>query len=391
MDRLRSFNSRPTSESLKKFRLEPPTPYEQEYLLGVRGLLTLSTFTWVFLQTFLPVTVEGSANTEGPFYQIVLRKTFSVIFWNENLLYSSFILLSGRSIAIPFIKDPSRRTVAGCLFRRGLTLWFPVAVALAIVKIAFTQGYEHYIFEFKQQTGNKSFAVPYRLPNAFTYFNAVFELFWKTRNYAIQAGSTAFPSQTLWVVNALYQQSYTVYLTMVIIPWTRPRWRVQMAFAFVITAWWVQSWGWFTITGLTICDMVMNMDFKTKAKQGVPIWGTGRRLPYWIPTGAVLLAGLIMQYVWTAWKPSLASGEYIAHSDMYKAPGLNVDDNISMPQARDDNYLVLLGFFLFLEASDFLQRVFRTRFLVFLGRRSFSMSFRPKFPPSPPLFSAFPC
>src|SRR5256885_7634369 len=53
-------------------------------------------------------------------------------------------------------------------------------------------------------------AVPYFIPNAFAYFNSVFVLFWTTHDYTTQAGSTAFPSQTLWIVSAIYQQSYTI-------------------------------------------------------------------------------------------------------------------------------------------------------------------------------------
>ena len=273
MDRLFSYSP---VRGLKKVNPHSPTSYEQEYLLGVRGLLVIESFLWVFLQTFVPVAVTHSdkdGNDKGPLYQVLLRKTLSPIFWNENLLYASFVFLSARSIAIPFIRDPSRSRVAGAVFRRGISLWFPVAVALAIVKLSFSRSYLNYIYQYKVKTGNSSFAVPYFIPSTLAYFNSVFDLFWTTHNYAIQAGSTAFPSQTLWIINAIYQQSYTIYVTMIIIPYTRNKWRVQGSFFFIITAWWVQSWAWFSITGLLISDMVMNMDFKAKAQRGIPIWG----------------------------------------------------------------------------------------------------------------------
>ena len=56
-----------------------------EYLMGVRGLLAIQSFLWVFLTTFVPTAVKDSQNPTGPGYQIFLRKILSVIFWNDGL------------------------------------------------------------------------------------------------------------------------------------------------------------------------------------------------------------------------------------------------------------------------------------------------------------------
>lgn len=363
-----------------------PTQYEQEYLYGVRGVLLIQTFLWMFLQTFVPVAVAASQDTNGRLYQRMLRKTLSVIFWNENLLYGSIIFLSARSIAIPFLKKPCKEQVARSVMTRGITLWFPVAVAMAIVKLAFTGMGLDYIYEFKKNTQNRSLTVPYGIPNAFAYFNSVFNLFWTTHNYNVQAGSTAFPTQTLWIINAIYAQSYTVYMTMVIIPFTRHKWRVQGSILFILAAWWVQSWAWFTITGLLVCDMVMNMDFKAKAQRGIPLAlpfgilrrqdGSPRRIPVWIPAALCLTAGLLMQFLYTAWRPDLLNKEYLVHTDIYYTGGLNHNYKEHHNQGRDDNYLYLVGIFLFLETYDVVQQIFNNPFLKFLGKRSLSKLFR---------------
>jgi hypothetical protein len=60
-------------------------------------------------------------------------------------------------------------------------------------------------------------------------------------------------------------------MTMVIIPYTRRSWRVKGALLFIITAWWVQSWAWYSITGLLFADMATNMDFKVKAQRGIKV------------------------------------------------------------------------------------------------------------------------
>lgn len=128
-----------------------------------------------------------------------------------------------------------------------IALCFSVAVALAIVKPTFSQTRETYIYNFKIRTRNASFQVPYRLPTTLAYFNSVFNIFWTTHSYSVQAGSTAFPSQTLWILNVSYQQSNTIYVTMSISPYTRNKRRVQGSLYLIITAWWAQSWARFSI------------------------------------------------------------------------------------------------------------------------------------------------
>ncbi|KAK4697076.1 hypothetical protein P7C71_g947, partial [Lecanoromycetidae sp. Uapishka_2] len=284
----------------------------QPYLLGLRGILVLQSYLCIFLTTFLPGAVRDTANVNAPLYQRILRQTLSILFWNESLIYSSFIFLSGRTISIPFLSSPTKASVASAVFRRGLRLWFPAATALAIVKIITSQIGTDYINDFKRQTANNSINAPYVLSNTLAYFNSVFNLFWTSRKFSEQAGSTTLPSQTLWALNVIYMQSYTVYMTMIIIPYTRHSWRVWGALCFIVTAWWVQSWAWYTITGLLFADAVMNMDFYARCSRGIPIAVTSEktiRCPVWIPASIFLSAGLVMQYLWTDWRPSLEDSE----------------------------------------------------------------------------------
>lgn len=365
---------------------KPPTVYDQQYLLGFRGVLVIESFLWVFLQVFVPSTVAASANPNGKFYEEMIRKTLSVFFWNESFLYGSIVFLSARSIAIPFIKDPSKGRVARSVLCRGITLWFPVAVALAIVKGAMTQGELERIFDFMTRTNNYSMQVPYFLPNTLAYFNSVFHIFWTQHDWSVQAGSTAFPSQTLWLITAVYMQSYTVYMTMIIIPYTRQKWRVQGAFFFVLTAWWCDSWAWYTITGLLFCDMAMTMDFKAAAQRGIPIPlptrhlrradGSALRLPVWLPAALLMVLGYVMQFLWTDYRPDLLDKEYEYHSGLYYSGGLNYNYETVHTPARGDIYLIIVGFFFLLESYDIVQRIFDNTFFVFLGKRSLSMLYR---------------
>lgn len=344
---------------------------EWGYLLGLRGFLVIQSFLWVFLQRFVPLAVKDSANTSGPTYERILRQSLSTLFWNDSLIYSSFIFLSARTICLPYLENPSKTAVASAIFRRGLRLWFPVAISLAIIKIlSSTIGTSH-LDLYKRATENLTLEVPYEIPNALAYFNSVFNLFWTNKKFFSQAGNTAFPSQTLWIINVIYSQSYTVYLTMIITPYTRNPWRVKAYLCIILSAWWVQSWAWYSVTGLLLTDAVINMGYAEKAKHGMKIWRE-TRCPIWIASNVLMAAGLVMQYLWTDWRPEYKNKELLAHAARYDSGGLNTDIDPKEPEARDDDYLLIIGFHLLLECSPFVQKIFQNPFFMFLGRRSLS-------------------
>ena len=80
----------------------------------------------------------------------------------------------------------------------------------------------------------------------------------------------------------------------------------------------------------------------------------------------------MMQYFWADWRPEYENAELQVHTGPYYTGGLNSNYDLKQPQARDDNYLFLVGFFLALESFEFLQRIFKNRLFLFLGRRSLS-------------------
>jgi hypothetical protein len=237
----------------------PTTSTDQDYLVGLRGLLVVQSFVFVFFQTFLPAAVPESKNIDGPTYQVVLRKSFSVLFCNEALIYSWIIFLSARTICLPYLVNKAREVCASSVFRRGIRLWIPTFVAYSIAAAAFSTSSTDYITDFLTATGNISTSTPMRFRNFLIYFNSLFDIFWLNKGYSSQAANQAFPSGTFWIVSVLFQQSYTVYITMVIIPYTRTSWRVKAMLAFILAAFWVQSWAWYSISGLLIADAVLNM------------------------------------------------------------------------------------------------------------------------------------
>jgi hypothetical protein len=345
----------------------------QDYIIGLRGLFVLQSFVFVFFQTFLPTALPDSANQEGGReYQHILRKTFSVLFANESLIYSWFIFLSARTLALPYLNNTTREVCASSVFRRGIRLWLPTFIAFSLSAAAFSTSTSstETITSFLTLTKNISTSAPLRLRSFLVYFNALFDLFWVTKSPAAQAANAAFPSATLWIVSVLFQQSYTVYMTMTIVPYTRASWRLKALLAFIVGAFWVQSWAWYSVSGLLIADAVLNMDFATKSRRGVPL---GRwRVPLWPVYALLVVGGFLLQYLFVAWRPALRDRELYGHTGLYTQGVLNEEVDVTQPLARMDNYLIMLGTMLLIETFDAPRRLLASRFCVALGNRSLS-------------------
>jgi hypothetical protein len=344
----------------------------KDYLIGLRGILAFESFLFIFLQTFLPAAVADSNNIDGPLYQVVLRKTLSVLFWNESLIYSFVILLSARTICVPFLTESSRTVCSSAVFRRGIRLFIPTFIIFSLAAAAFSTTSTHYVSNFLDLTGNVSATAPMRFRNFLVYFNSLFDIFWLSKGYGSQAANQAFPGGTFWIVSVLFQQSYTVYMTMIIVPYTRASWRVKALLTFILTAFWVQSWAWYSITGLLLADAVQNMSFQCKSQSGFRIRKV--RISMWPFYVLLIIAGFLVQYLFIAWRPEYRNIELQGHTGLYTGGSLNELVNEDEPQARVDNYLVIVGIMLLIETSDVLQRLLRSKLLVAMGKRSFSES-----------------
>lgn len=343
---------------------------DQNYIIGLRGTLVVQSFLFVFFQTFLPAALPDSNNLDGPLYQNVLRKSFSVVFCNEALIYSWIIFLSARTLCLPFLTSHAREVCASSVFRRGIRLWIPTFVAYSLAAAAFSTSSTEYIADFLTLTGNVSTSTPFRLRNFLVYFNSLFEIFWLNKQYASQAANDAFPSGTLWIVSVLFQQSYTVFMTMVIVPHTRISWRVKAMLAFIATAFWVQSWAWYSITGLLIADAVLNLDFQSRSRRGLQIFNVN--VPIWPLYAAMAITGWALQFLFISWNPHMRKNELYAHTGEYTGGMMNEGLEEGEPLARVDNYLIMLGVMLLIETFELPKIVLRNKALVALGQRSFS-------------------
>lgn len=343
------------------------------YLEGLKGLMALEAFLWVFMRTIVPGAVFESLkyfDGRAPRFQSVLRELLSPLFWDGSLQAAFFIMISARIVCIRFVREGTPVSMAGSLFRRGIRLWIPVAVALAIATAVSHAGGFDLIPINALITGNKIPEVPYQLPNAWAYLNSVFNIFWSTDK--LQAGNKAFPTGQLWIVSVIFQESYTVYMTMLLLPYLTKSWRLWALSVFGVISWWVHSWAWYGITGLMFTDAVVNMDFVESTKQGIRIPKTKKRFSVAWVAGLCFAIGIIQKYVWADAAPSKINDEYIVHTSPYGSGGFNQNYSLNEPIPRVDNFFTVIGVLLFIELSPVLQRIFANPVFRYLGRISFS-------------------
>jgi len=171
-------------------------------------------------------------------------------------------------------------------------------------------------------------------------------------------------------VSVLWQQSYTVYMIMVTVPYTRVSWRVKALTTFILAAFWVHSWAWYSVTGLLIADAVLNMNFQSKSRNGFKFGSA--RIPVWPLYVVMVFTGVLLQYLFIAWNPDMRDDELYAHTGIYTDGMLNEELDKTQPLARVDNYLIMLGVMLLIETFEWPQRVLRSKPFVALGKRSYS-------------------
>jgi peptidoglycan/LPS O-acetylase OafA/YrhL len=342
------------------------------YLEGLKGLIAFEAFLWVFMRTFVPGASFESikANPFPPRYQSVLREIFSPLFWDGNLQSSFFVILSARLVCVRFLRNPDATAMAGSLFRRGLRLFFPCAVALAIcMALSWSGGFAN-VEATAVALDNRIPETPYRIPHALAWFNSVFDLFWHISG--TQAGVRAFPTGQLWIVSVAYQESFTVYMIMLCLPFMTKRWALSGMFLFTLCAYWVSSWAWYGGTGLMIAHVVHNMNIAETAKSGISLPRIKRKISsYWVPA-LFFSIGVILKYVYQVAEPNKINDELILRTPIYGG-GLNRDFSVNEPQQRISSWFVVVGVLMFLELNTMLQRVFSNPLFRYLGRISFSM------------------
>ncbi|KAI4743065.1 hypothetical protein E4T50_06542 [Aureobasidium sp. EXF-12298] len=347
------------------------TTQQQDYLYGLRGVLVIESFLWLFLKTFVPAVVTNEVS--GPAHQVIVRKIFSVLFWNESLISSFFIILSARSICISFLQEPTAKAFARSLLTRPLRIGIPLAFALAFSISIFSSTSTVYIDVAAQALKNPDLAIPTMPSNAIASFNTIWDVLWIVRDFGKQMANQAFPGATMWAPSLIYSQSYTTYIAMVILPFTRASWHVQAVTMFSIGSFWFNSWGWYSAAGLFVADVSQNHDLRARLGRGIKI-SESVSFPYWILAILSVAVGLVMKYLWVAALPQHIRAELALHPSLHLTQGVTTHTfSKDQAYARLDDYLIVVGVLFLFETSRRMRSVFSSRLLVQVGKRSLSI------------------
>lgn len=303
----------------------------------------------------------------------MLRKVLEPLLWDESFIFCFFILLSARTVSISFLQSVDSSNYARSLISRPIRMGIPLGVGLAISCAIFGTINTDYLIQFATLTGNPRLRAPQQPPSGLACFNSIWNLLWVTKDYSLQSGNLAFPSWTLWVPSAIYLQSYTVYMLMIILPFSRPSWHINGLFMFAFGSWWFNSWGWYSATGLFLADVAINPPLRSSLMRGLQSSGGRINLPYWLLSCISILVGLGLKYMWTDALPGLYwQGEAYAHPARWTGGSSFGYYDAHQPFPRMDNWLIIVGWLTLLEFSEMGKKILGSLPLRVVGKRSLS-------------------
>jgi peptidoglycan/LPS O-acetylase OafA/YrhL len=358
------------------------------YLEGVRGLLGLQTLLWMFLRFFAPAVVTDT-DLDGtqpaafvgasPEWMTIIRKVLSPLLFDGSLQMAGFIMLMGRASMQTFIERREATSLAGQCARRPFRLVPPVALALALASVVAVAGGNKHADWLAQRLNNGQMLSPPRIwESTIVYVNSVVTFFMAPQTLKNSRAVMSMPPYSVfWFVQVVFQQTYV----MTIVAWTLPflvlRYKAFGSLLLIALSAWVARWSWYTLTGLVICEFsVIHLQTLPQDKAfyvNLPKRRRALRLPYKSIPLALMFLGAFFKYLWIAALPTKINNELVFHADINTARLLRGINPAAQAYPRYDNWLFMTGFFLLLEISPRLQRVFSSRPLVFLARLSFSI------------------
>ncbi|CAO1624208.1 unnamed protein product [Parajaminaea phylloscopi] len=339
------------------------------WLEGLRGLLALEMLLYIFFRLLAPAiasdtdldgTYPAAFLSKAPAWHNTLRKALSPLFWNPTLLSTFFLVLSGRVAALTFLERRSATTLAGAVFRRPVRLLLPILVGLAVTSIvSVAKGFGD-AQRLSDLTSNSAARPPAIWTSFLEYLNSVFALYFNT-NVSLTDRSITFlpPSGLAWVLPVVFQQTFTAYVFAALLPYVTLRAKLWGFAGFIVAAYWVGSWAWYTLTGLQLAEF--SLVYLPLLKR--------RSLPVWLVPSAFLVLGVGLEYAW-ATHPQHRNVEYRFHTDKGSGQLNRYLNPYTTPYPRVDDYFVVLGALSLLELSPMAQRVMGNPVLRYLGRIS---------------------
>ncbi|CEH18049.1 hypothetical protein CBOM_04479 [Ceraceosorus bombacis] len=162
------------------------------------------------------------------------------------------------------------------------------------------------------------------------------------------------PRNTSWALARIFQQSFTVYALLVILPFVRAKYRLGGLAAFALVAAWVGSWAWYSVSGVIISDLSHRGVLQSISRSS---WKVGRfAIRKCTFATCLFLVGAMLKYAGAVW-PSVRKAELVAHAAQSTARLNRNFDTSQKAYPRFDNWFVVMAILCLVEMSPRTRKV----------------------------------
>lgn len=307
------------------------------YLDGLRGIAAVNVMIMHFFIVFLPAMIYSDRMPShlGNFEQIFSNTPLGLI-GAGNFSVCIFFILSGYVLTQKYFKTKDKSIIISGAVRRYIRLFIPVLAAILLSYLMASAGVFHYYIETVIISGNNNYAGYWIFtPNI---ADAIKQALWG----AFFAGEDTY-NPVLWTMTIEFYGSMLVFAMAFLFGQQRARWTFYLAAA----VFFFNSYYLAFIIGMTLADTLNSK---------ISIFKTGNK----IVLGIILISGLFIgSYpVGTVTNDSLYS---FLNNGIFQTPKLTY-------------HILGAGMILYvLLNSQWLQNIFSSQLLIFLGKISYSL------------------
>lgn len=307
------------------------------YLDGLRGIAAVNVMIMHFFIVFLPAMIYSDRMPShlGNFEQIFSNTPLGLI-GAGNFSVCIFFILSGYVLTQKYFKTKDKSIIISGAVRRYIRLFIPVLAAILLSYLMASAGVFHYYIETVIISGNNNYAGYWIFtPNI---ADAIKQALWG----AFFAGEDTY-NPVLWTMTIEFYGSMLVFAMAFLFGQQRARWTFYLAAA----VFFFNSYYLAFIIGMGLADTLNSK---------ISIFKTGNK----IVLGIILISGLFIgSYpVGTVTNDSLYS---FLNNGIFQTPKLTY-------------HILGAGMILYvLLNSQWLQNIFSSQLLIFLGKISYSL------------------
>ncbi|MDD2613903.1 MAG: acyltransferase [Methanosarcina sp.] len=307
------------------------------YLDGLRGIAAVNVMIMHFFIVFLPAMIYSDRMPShlGNFEQVFSNTPLGLI-GAGNFSVCIFFILSGYVLTQKYFKTKDKNIIISGAVRRYIRLFIPVLAAILLSYLMASAGVFHYYIETVTISGNNNYAGYWIFtPNI---ADAIKQAVWGT----FFAGEDTY-NPVLWTMTIEFYGSMLVFAMAFLFGQQRARWTFYLAAA----VFFFNSYYLAFIIGMGLADTLNSK---------ISIFKTGNK----IVLGIILISGLFIgSYpVGTVTNDSLYS---FLNNGIFQTPKLTY-------------HILGAGMILYvLLNSQWLQNIFSSQLLIFLGKISYSL------------------